>query len=136
MSWNRPGATVRLGVAAFGLLMMACSSGNVLGPGNQPEVDNQTDTFQWQVTAMDNISQTLTYTWQNTGTTANVNQSPNLASGSASLVMEDASGTEVYSRSFGQSGTFTTDSGSAGAWTIRVTISGASGALNFRAEKP
>jgi hypothetical protein len=116
--------------------MLACSSSNVLGPDNQPEINNQTDTFQWQVTAMDNISQTLSYTWQNTGTTANVNQSPNLSSGSASLVIQDASGTEVYSRSFSQSGSFTTDSGSAGAWTIRVTISSASGALNFRVEKP
>ena len=136
MFWNRIGATARLGVLALGMAAMACSSGNVLGPDNQPEVNNQTDTFQWQVTAMENISQTLTYTWQNTGTTANVNQSPALSGGSASLVIEDASGTEVYSRSFSQSGTFTTDSGLAGAWTIRVTISSASGALNFRVEKP
>ena len=108
----------------------------MLGPENQPEVSNETDTFQWQVTAMDNISQTLTYTWQNTGTTANVNQSPSLSSGSATLVIEDDSGTEVYSRNLGQGGTFTTATGSAGAWTIQVTLSGASGGLNFRVEKP
>jgi len=134
--WNRIDVSVRLRLAVLGLALAACSSSNVLGPNNQPEVNNQTDTFQWQVTAMDNISQTLTYTWQNTGTTANVNQSPGLSSGSASLVIEDASGTEVYSRGFSQSGTFTTDSGLAGAWTIRVALSVTSGALNFRAEKP
>ena len=94
----------------------------MLGPENQPEVSNETDTFQWQVTAMDNISQTLTYTWQNTGTTANVNQSPGLSGGSAELVIEDASGTEVYSRSLGQGGTFTTGNGSAGACTIQVEL--------------
>ncbi len=136
MLWNRISVSTRRSVAVLSLAVLACSSGNVLGPDNQPEVNNQTDTFQWQVTAMDDISQTLTYTWQNTGTTADVNQSPNLSGGSASLTIEDADGIEVYSRSLSQGGTFTTDSGSTGAWTIRVTLSGASGALNFRVEKP
>ncbi len=121
-------------VLAFGL-GTACG-GNVLGPDNQPQVGNQTDTFQWQVTAMDNISQTLTYTWQNTGTSANVNQSPNLSGGSATLTIKDASDVEVYSRSLAQGGTFQTSAGTTGAWTIEVRLSGASGALNFRVEKP
>ncbi len=114
----------------------AACSGNVLGPDNQPQVSNQTDTFQWQVTAMDNISQTLTYTWQNTGTSANVNQSPNLSGGSATLTILDASDVEVYSRSLAQGGTFQTSAGATGAWTIEVRLSGAGGALNFRVEKP
>jgi hypothetical protein len=121
-------------VAAFGLAT-ACG-GNLLGPDNQPQISNQTDTFQWQVTAMDNISQTLTYTWQNTGTSANVNQSPNLSGGSATLTILDASDVEVYSRSLAQGGTFQTSAGATGAWTIEVRLSGAGGALNFRVEKP
>ena len=114
----------------------ACGDGNVLGPQNQPEVNNAPDTFQWQVVAMDNISETLSYTWQNSGTTADVNQSPTLSGGSATLIISDAAGAEVYRRSLAESGTFATAAGSSGAWTIEVVLSGASGALNFRAEKP
>lgn len=137
MNWNGLGAAARLSAGMIALLIVnACSGSNVLGPDNQPEVSNQTDTFEWQVTGMDNISQTLTYTWQNTGVVADVNQSPNLSGGSASIIIEDAAGTEVYSGNLSLVGTYRTAGGSAGAWTIRVTLSGASGALNFRAEKP
>jgi len=128
--------TTRRLAALLALGFGTACSGNVLGPDNQPQISNQTDTFQWQATAMDNISQTLTYTWQNTGTSADVNQSPNLSAGSATLTIKDASGVEVYSSSLTQGGTFQSAAGAAGAWAIEVRLSGASGALNFRVEKP
>lgn len=114
----------------------ACGSSNVLGPDNNVQISNNTDTFEWQASSMDNITQTLSYFWQNTETTANVNQSPTLSGGSATLTISDADGTRVYARSLGEGGTFTTTAGTSGEWTIEVKMSGASGGLNFRAEKP
>ncbi len=113
----------------------ACSSTNMLGPENQLEVTNNPGSFQIQATALDNVEQTLSYTWVNAGTTANVDQSGSL-SGTATVTITDADGTQVYTRSLTQTGTFQTDAGTAGNWTIQVVLGGTSGALNFRVQTP
>jgi hypothetical protein len=118
------------------LLLGACDGTNVIGPENQPEINNNTDNFQWQVTALDNVSQTLTYPWETTGANASVNQSSSMSGGSATLLITDADGTQVYSGSLADNGTFPTATGTAGTWTIEVTLSGVSGTLNFRVETP
>jgi outer membrane biogenesis lipoprotein LolB len=134
---NRQLRSLRFATAALALLVLpACSSGNSLGPDNDVQVSNNTDTFEWQATAMDNISQTLTYNWQNTGTTADVNQSSNITSGSGTLTVWDDAGTQVYTRTLTEDGTFTTIAGTAGTWKVEVKLSGTSGVVNFRLEKP
>jgi hypothetical protein len=120
-------------VTAAVLAVAGCSD-SVTGLDNV-EVTNDTDTFQLQASAS-GASQTLSYTWQNTGTTANINQSGTVTGGSATLTLLDDAGTQVYTRSLGETGTFVTDAGEAGSWTIRVVVSGMSGVLNFRAQKP
>ena len=124
--------------AILALGASACGGTNVIGPDNQPEVTNAQDSFQWQVTALDNVSQTLTYSWQNTGTIADVNQSSSLGTspGTAILRITDGGGVEVYSRSLSENGTFVTSSGSAGTWTVTVTLRDVTGTLNFRIQKP
>lgn len=124
----------RAGVAAVMLLVAACGD-DPLAPF-QPEIGNQTDTFQFQVTALTDVSTTANYDWQNTGTTANVNQSTALSAGTATLTIRDAAGVQVYSRSLTDNGTFQTSAGAAGRWTITVRLEDASGAVNFRVEKP
>jgi hypothetical protein len=126
-------------MAAIALPLTACSdSTNVIGPVNQAEVTNQIDTFEWQVTALDNVSQTLTYTWETTGTVINVNQSSSsIDGGTAMLSIVDIDGDEVYYRSLiDDSGTFQTGTGTSGVWTVTITLSGVTGGLNFRLEKP
>ena len=115
----------------------ACGSNrsDPLSPAVQPEIVNNTDSFSFQVTGVENASTTLTYSWQNTGTVATVNQSAAIASGSATLVIRDAVGTQVYSRSLSDNGTFNSTAGTAGTWSIRVVFSGTSGTINFRADK-
>ncbi len=125
-------ATLAL-VLAFGVV--ACSGSNVLGPDNQLEVTNNPGSFQIQATALDNVKQTLSYTWENPGTIANVNQSGSL-SGTAMLTILDHGDNQVYSRSLSETGTFSTETGGTGMWTIQVVLSGASGALNFRVQTP
>ena len=118
------------------LAMAACGSDNVLGPDNQLQVSNNPDTFEWQATSLDNVSQTVSYDWTITGPTANVNQSSSVTGGSATLTVRDDAGTVVYTASLGQNGTFTTDAGVAGTWNVEVRMSGTKGMLNFRLEKP
>lgn len=121
---------------SLALLGAGCDAGtNVIGPENQLEVTNAPDNFQWQVTALSKVTQTLTYTWAHTGTTANVNQSSSLSGGSADLRVLDATGKEVYSSSLATNGTSQTAAGTAGNWTIRVSLAKAGGTLNFRVQK-
>lgn len=118
------------------LLVAGCDGDNLIGPDNALEVNNATDSFQWQVSALSSVTQTLTYAWENTGTTANVDQSARLTAGSAMLRVTDAQGVEVYARSLGENGTFQTSEGSAGSWTVTVKLSEANGTFNFRLQKP
>lgn len=117
------------------LVGLALACGEPTGPGIQPEIMNRTDEFQYQVSAVRNYTGTLQYTWQMTGTQANVNQATSVTSGSLQLVILDGGGTQVYSRALGENGTFQTTAGQPGAWTIRVVYGAASGTVNFRVQK-
>ena len=113
-----------------------CDSGQALGPANQLEVTNSPDNFQAQATALDNVSQTLTYTWQMSGTVANVDQSGTVTGGDGTLTILDDTGAQVYTKTLAQTGSFQTSAGTAGAWTIRIELGAVSGALNVRVQKP
>jgi hypothetical protein len=80
-------------------------------------------------------TQTLTYSWENTGAAANIDQSGQISSGAARLTLRDASGTELYTRALTDTGTFTSASGAAGNWRIEVRLDNVSGTLNFRVQK-
>jgi hypothetical protein len=127
----------QLAVLVMLATLSACGSdrSNPLSPAVQPEVINNADAFSFQVTGVQNASATLDYSWQNTGTVATVNQSASISVGSATLIIRDAAGTQVYSRSLSDNGTFASTAGVAGTWTIRVVFSAASGTINFRSDK-
>jgi hypothetical protein len=119
------------------LVTVSCGGdSNPIGPANQPEIANLQDNFQFQASNLTDTTQTLTYTWSNTGTSANVNQSGAVSSGSATLIIRAPSGVQVYSRDLAQTGTFTTDTGAAGNWQIEVRLVDVVGTLNFRVQKP
>jgi hypothetical protein len=133
MRFGQMRAGVLAGLIGFAA---ACGDSNVLGPDNQLEVANLTDNFQLQATAIVDVSETLSYVWQNTGTSANVNQSGTVTGGSATLTIQDGAGTEVYQGNLTDTGTFQTSTGVAGDWIITVVLNGLSGSLNFRVQKP
>jgi len=118
---------------ALACLALAC--GEATGPGTQPEIANRTDEFQYQVSDVRNYSGTLQYSWQMTGTQANVNQATTVTSGTLQLVILDGAGAQVYSRDLAENGTFQTASGQPGSWIIRVIYGDASGTVNFRTQK-
>lgn len=118
------------------VVLAACGSdNNVLGPQFQPEIVNEPDAFQFQATGVTGVTQTLNYTWQNSGVSANVNQSCSLSGGSATLVVRDAAGQIVHQMDLSNGGTFESLAGQTGAWTVQVILSDLDGTLNFRLEK-
>jgi hypothetical protein len=125
---------VRRLVSAGFVLLAACGD-SATAPGRDPEIINSADNFQYQITDIQDFSGTQVYSWQNTGTTATVNQAAAVAAGSATLVLRDANGVEVYNRSLAENGTFASSAGAAGTWTVRVTYSGADATVNFRVDK-
>ena len=120
---------------AAGVVLLAACGDSTTAPGREPEIVNTTDNFQYQITEIQDFSGTQVYSWENTGTTATVNQSAAVSAGSATLVLRDANGVEVYSRSLADDGTFSSDAGAAGTWSVRVTYSGAEATVNFRLDK-
>lgn len=126
----------RLGCLWLALaLAAACGDSNPIGPSNQPEVANNTDNFQFQASNLTRTSQTLTYTWVNTGTAADVNQSGSVSSGQAMLILRDGSNAQVYSGDLRNTGTFVSASGASGTWRIEVRLTDVTGTLNFRVQR-
>ncbi|MFB3812525.1 MAG: hypothetical protein ACE14L_00315 [Terriglobales bacterium] len=119
------------------LALCGCGDGNSsLNPRFQPQVNNAQDNFQFQSTGVTNVTETLTYTWQNTGVLANVDQATTVTAGSARLTLRDSLGTRVYDAGLERNGSLQSDPpGQPGAWTIVVTLQGYSGTINFRVQK-
>ena len=127
----------RFGCLCFALAFVVACGGdsNPIGPSNQPEVGNNTDNFQFQASNLVSTTQTLTYSWVNTGTAANVDQSGVISSGQATVTLRDAANVQVYSGDLRNTGTFISSSGASGTWRIEVRLTGVTGTLNFRVQK-
>lgn len=127
------GSIAAVTIVALGLL--AGCKDSPTSPGIQPEVVNSVDHFSYQISGMQNFTGSMSYSWQNTGTQATINQACAVGGGAATLFVLDGNGTEVYSRGLQENGTFTTAAGVAGSWRIRVQYDGTSATVNFRADK-
>lgn len=126
---------VAITAAGLGIMAGCGDDNNTLSPQFQPEIMNNPDNFQFQATGVTNVTQTLNYSWTNTGTAANVDQSCAIAQGGATVQIRDSQGTLVYTRTLADGGTYATSTGVAGTWTIRVILNDLDGTLNFRAQK-
>lgn len=129
---------MRIKSLATGVLLVASFVGGCesdpLAPF-EPEITNDTDSFQLQATDVRNVTRTFTYTWRNTGTIANVNHSTTTLQGSARVIIRAGNGAQVYDHALVPSLTEATAAGSTGDWTIQVSLSGYSGTLNFRVQR-
>ena len=105
-------------------LVAACGDGPT-APGIQPQITNLADAFSYQVSAIQDFTGTATYTWQNTGALAKITHASDAgATGTATVTVRDAAGTQVYSGDLVSSGEpVTAPAGMAGAWTILVVYS-------------
>jgi len=128
----------RAAALAILVFLAACGDDPVAPPGIEPQIVNNTDAFSYQITSLADVTGTYNYTWQNTGTLAKVTHSSNAgATGTATLTLLDAAGTQVYSGAMTSSGEpVSSPVGIAGAWTIRVTYTDYTNAqVNFRVAK-
>ncbi len=124
----------RLLVGALAVATLGACGGESLNPF-QPQISNPTDNFQLQATNVSDVSTTMTYTWVNTGTRATLNHSTTTTAGSTLVVIKDAAGVVVYTRTLSPSLNEPTIAGQAGSWTIQLTLVKYSGTLNFRVQK-
>lgn len=121
-------------LAVFMILMTGCGSNNPVS-AFEPEIINNADAFQFQITGGSNVSTTLSYQWNNTNTQATIDHSTALTAGSAAVTIFDADSNQVYTSGLLTSGNETSGSGTAGAWTITVVFADFDGTVNFRVEK-
>ncbi len=124
----------RLLVGALAVAALGACGGESLNPF-QPQISKPTDNFQLQATNVTDVSTTMTYTWVNSGTRATVNHSTTTTAGSTLVVIKDAAGVVVYTRTLSPSLNEPTIAGQAGSWTIQLTLVKYSGTLNFRVQK-
>jgi hypothetical protein len=120
-------------VLLFACLGTGCGS-TPIPPQFHPQVTIQTDNFQFQAGAT-NYTSTLTYTWENTGDVSTIEQGSAITLGSGSVTIQDAAGSDVYSADLAPDGTFTSQAGTPGQWTVVVKLTKVTGTLNFRAQK-
>jgi hypothetical protein len=125
------------GVAVLIAAAALAACGNSTGPlaPFQPQISNVADNFQFQATAVTNVTWTFTYQWSNSGDSATVNQATTVTGGSAVLTIYDKNGAQLYSQSLSANGTFGMTKGVAGSWTIKVVFTNYSGTVNFRVQK-
>ncbi len=128
-------ATTLILVAALALFTTSCSDETNPLAAFEPEIVNDADAFQFQITDATNVSVTRSWTWNNTATRGTVDHSTALTGGSATVVIQDAAGLEVYRSAMMASANEQTSAGTAGDWTVTVVFSDFDGTANFRVEK-
>jgi len=115
----------------LGSLLTSGCDDDPAAPGIEPEIINSAESFEFQVSRVGNYSGTLEYTWSNSESAANVDESASLSAGSVQLTVFDAAGTIVHDEPV-TDGSMATDDGDSGDWRVRVRFSEATGTLNFR----
>jgi hypothetical protein len=124
-----------LAVASLLLLISTGGCNEPYSPGKILEVTNEVNLFRFQVSDMKNYDQTWSFTWTNfSRTDAIVNQLSTISGGDATLVLKDASGNTVFSRSLKQDGRYTTAVGTTGPWTVQILMNKVSGSVLLQVE--
>jgi hypothetical protein len=111
-------------IVIIGLLMGLAVPHHVIRAPAQPESTKIFGYFDVKFKSKDikKITQPWHYTWHNSGTIASVEHNCRFSSGKARLVVHDGAGQQVYSRALDEQGTFFTNPGVAGEWTIEVVV--------------
>jgi ABC-type transport system substrate-binding protein len=126
---------VIIGVAIAALAVcISCSNKDPMSPYN-PEIANNPEDFQFQITGASNLDRTQDYVWRNPANGASINQACAISGGTATLSLIDSTGAAVYTRNLAENGTYQSTDGFAGPWTIRVHFTNLDGTVNFRVQR-
>jgi hypothetical protein len=111
-------------IVFVGLVLGLAVPHHVIRTPAQPESTKIFGYFDFKFKSKDlkNLSRPWRYTWHNSGTIASVEHNCRFSSGKAKLVVHDGAGQQVYSRALDEQGTFFTNPGVAGEWTIEVVV--------------
>ena len=117
------------------IALTGCSDDSNPVSAFEPEIINNADAFQFQITDAVNVNTILNYNWTNTGSQATIDHSSVLSEGTATVKLYDADGTEVYSNDLVASLNESSSVGTAGIWNVQIIFVNASGTFNIRVEK-
>lgn len=137
---NRASCIVRR--ALLPLATVALSAGcqdsinKYLGPDNNEVETILTDSMRFQAEELDNVTDTRVWTWTITGPQAIVHHHNFVHHGKGQITIIDAVGDTVYNRiPLEWEIDNATDSGSVGAWTVKLELFGARGRVDFSVVK-
>jgi hypothetical protein len=103
-----------------------------LGPDNREVESIQTDSMRFQAWDLDNVTDTREWNWTITGPQALVHHDNFVHHGKGQITIIDAAGDTVYNRiPLEWEIDNATDSGQAGAWTVKLELFGARGRVDF-----
>lgn len=107
-----------------------------LGPENNEVETVLTDSLRFEAFDLDNVTDTREWSWTITGPQALVHHDNFVHHGKGQITIIDAAGDTVYNRIPLEWGIDNaTDSGSAGAWTVKLELFGARGRVDFSVVK-
>ncbi len=101
----------------------------------QPIVDNEPDVFTFRASNVYVVTSRLTYNWSNSGERASIYHATARTSGSATLILLDAQGTQVYQSLLRSGVTEVANAGVPGTWTVVVLLEEFTGTVNFQVSK-
>jgi hypothetical protein len=117
------------------VVVYSCGNNNdPMSPYN-PEIINNTNNFEFQITAAENLDHAENYIWRNNGSQATINQSCSITAGRATVFLSDSTGAVLYTGDLTDNGTFQSAAGVAGSWTIRIEFVNLDGTVNFRTQR-
>ena len=121
-------------ILAIVVLTAGCQDSIVkyLGPENNEVETVLTDSLRFEAFDLDNVTDTREWNWTITGPQALVHHDNFVHHGKGQITIIDAAGDTVYNRVPLEWGIDnSTDSGSAGAWTVKLELFGARGRVDF-----
>lgn len=135
MSTTRRTRLIALAALALTVAAAAGCSHNSITPGVTVTVTPTPDHFALSAYMVNPYTKAVYYNWPNSGTAAVVSGTASLGAGTVAVTIDDAGGTQVYTRTLTGGSIDTTSVGTPGTWTVHITFTGAQGSIGLNADK-
>ena len=117
------GRLVRVAAMVGVLAALGCANpAETLGPDNNVNIVNLVGHFEWSADNIQNVTTTITVTWQNPAPIAAIQHLSFTPHGTNLLVITDAAGHEVYNGKLLYNLDDQTLPGTPGAWTVQFRL--------------
>jgi hypothetical protein len=116
------------------VLLGAGCAGSTHTAGNDFQVTNRSDFFEFKIGSAKTFTMSQSYAWWNPDSSAAVRQDSGIQGGEALVEIRDADGVVVHSKNLSEQGTMVSLKGKPGMWSVKVTLDKASGLVRFQVE--